>query len=467
MVTRDSFKNTQLYDNEDYLDMVVQFCNTFLDSNISDLTEREVVKRISQIQDIKYSDNLSSNQLAGFLHGQNGVGESICEININRDLVNKLSAVEVKAAIYHELIHAVSQHTVELKDGKRNFNGLNNLDMPGLDEVMTEFYMTELLKYEGLSLDEKYYVFSKHSFLYSESVSYEGTSYESIAHLGAIYSIIYGNDIANGKFRNYWKFASHLHSDLKNLFSQSDYLLSSLDHQMEDAFINNSRDKIIESYKISLNVFKNHILSEAHFDLYDYLAQSKKIAGLLPRESSAYQDLRMVQELEDVITEMDTEVLKRFLPEKYQELDGNQVELVNYLQAIKIIRDNIETLNAEDLQKITIGNARFREVDTLVIKAPNGNFIAPSMNRERIEAKYVPFVDYDFEYCAEYIDQIATLLYPHRIDFVIKNGELLDPLQNFSPVEIRNNDGLFNFGVLKKGSDEEALSQTSTTSKRR
>ena len=461
MITIESFNGTPAGEilAENQKKIIAKFCNTFLDSGISNIDENILIERIGRLSGFTQM-KLRPGEMAAaspLLMYEMDSGEfvHIQEIYVCENFSN-FTKEEQKAILYHELVHLVSRIS-PLQ------NGLNNIGTAGIDEVMTEFYSLKMLEYEGIKLDVSSVELDHHGMFFKDVANPEGLGYGHIATLGNIYDGIYGKEISDGKFINPRQF---LDGKFKDEIERSLGLLGfdEFDKKISDAFVSENRDMIIDCYKDAIKLFKNKIISKENFDLYDYLVQSKKIVGLLPREAIADQDLRTVQELEDVITEMDTEILKRFLPEKYQELKSNPELLSNYLQAIKVIRDNIGNFTGDDLESITVENARFRELDTLVIRTPNGNYIAPSMNQERIEAKNVPFVDYEFEDYEEYIDQIATLRHPYRIDFVIKNGELLDPQNDFLPVESRNKCGLFITNRTKQSTDED---QMLTTAKKR
>jgi len=268
MITRNDFKLELINSmDEKFINCLVDFANSFM-TIFPDLMKKEVL--INRINDLKYigfeNDTFTCKEKDNGVHDINK-----STIIINKKFINDSTNV-IKAILYHELIHALSVHSE--KDLDLNFNfettrgGLNRTvakddiiiergqENEVLDEIMTEFYCTQLLKYENITIKDKYVLQCKN--FEKDYVESLGLGYIDFAALGPVYDFLFGKQLFQAKFydgNNFRTWFNEIFSEVGSLKdSLNDYKITKYNSFVSDKNVFNRYTTACEFFKI---LFKN------------------------------------------------------------------------------------------------------------------------------------------------------------------------------------------------------------------
>ena len=213
MLTEKDF-NSVLIDSmkKQHINILVSFANSFLREFGSVITKDELLKRINKLKYIGFK-RPGKYDVVGSADAMYVSSEQVIIISDkNKDKEEKI----IKSILYHELIHAVSYHKEKNLDSSINQyefyrTGLDrqyvefntSSDKPGfregelLEEIMTEYYSTVLLKKEEIDFKGIYVL---ESYCFDEDyVEYHGAGYQNIAALGQIYDFLFGEELLKAK----------------------------------------------------------------------------------------------------------------------------------------------------------------------------------------------------------------------------------------------------------------------------
>ena len=180
--------------SEQHKNIVIDFINSFLTTFKDCITREEVLTRINILKYIGFERQENIGERCGY--------KKIIISSRHKTSENNI----IKSLLYHELIHAISYHKEKDLDSCNNKyetyrTGLNRemvdfdeeYEGPGfiegelLEEIMTEYYSTVLLKKE--EIDFKGISILKNYCFDQDYVEYHGTGYYNVAALGLMKQI--------------------------------------------------------------------------------------------------------------------------------------------------------------------------------------------------------------------------------------------------------------------------------------
>ena len=241
-----------------YINILIDFLNNFY-TTYKVLSKSEIIRRINKMEYIGYE-----NKEKGYICDDDkacfGSG-FYYYIAVNPNIHNK---DEVKAYVYHELIHCLSLHN----ENNKEVNGYKKpfYINPIFDEIITEFYAHTLLMKENINFRRTYvYEESDDYKLYSE---YNGCGYHEYMGLAKIYDYIFNNNLLKGKFIN----NNYLKKEVEDIIYQNNLTLD------YNEFIN-CIDPIKRYYDITL-LFISKLKSLYNYDK-EQIANDKNIPEFL------------------------------------------------------------------------------------------------------------------------------------------------------------------------------------------
>ena len=274
--------------NDEELQILINFCESYNKRFGKYTTKQEIIDKISHLEEFSHFSDENSFEIAGHVTELDSNCRKIIKahIRINNAIYNKLSIDEKKATIYHELIHHFSAIEKEGKPVQLGLVwGVKQREPSYLDEVMTEFYATELLKAEGIDI-KKYYLIKQQTKtdLSQEVIRSDGSGYGRIAGIGKTYNSVLGKRIFDGKTKDFAYFEKFFNEKFKSISNIS--AMSFVNKQIYSAFNTtenlqgaDAKNAIYDCYKTALNIFdvdKNNTYNKKGFDLYDYLKHTQQ-----------------------------------------------------------------------------------------------------------------------------------------------------------------------------------------------
>ena len=323
---------------EEDKNILIDFCNSF-QQKFSDFVDRdEFLNRISTLKKMQYKHK---GEKANASYSQNGT------LTINDDLHGN----KRRSIIYHELMHLISMHLPRENPEFGRVQGLK-IGSEDMNEIMTEYFTTRLLLHEGIEdLKGKYYIKNKDGI--EEYVEHDGTGYPLAAKLGEMYHKIFGQEIVDGYFNNAIKFQEMFNEKYKFLEDREGTAMENAVYLWDDVYKN---------YGNALRIFmtnENEKLNLGTLSVYDYLKDSKPIRDCLPvRKDTRLEECEVVgipSGVEKFLMRLDERFVAQFIrPDvvgKPQDADVLRKKK-DFFIALNAIRDNIEHLSPEDLEKI-------------------------------------------------------------------------------------------------------------------
>ena len=323
---------------EEDKNILIDFCNSF-QQKFSDFVDRdEFLNRISTLKKMQYKHK---GEKANASYSQNGT------LTINDDLHGN----KRRSIIYHELMHLISMHLPRENPEFGRVQGLK-IGSEDMNEIMTEYFTTRLLLHEGIEdLKGKYYIKNKDGI--EEYVEHDGTGYPPAAKLGEMYHKIFGQEIVDGYFNNAIKFQEMFNEKYKFLEDREGTAMENAVYLWDDVYKN---------YGNALRIFmtnENEKLNLGTLSVYDYLKDSKPIRDCLPvRKDTRLEECEVVgipSGVEKFLMRLDERFVAQFIRQdvvgKPQDADVLRKKK-DFFIALNAIRDNIEHLSPEDLEKI-------------------------------------------------------------------------------------------------------------------
>lgn len=321
MITKNDFK-PELINSMDatFVNSLLDFANSFMAVFPNSMNKQVLINRINNLKYIGFeNDSLPIS----CKNGDNGIHD----INYSMIVVNKNfighSIDEIKAILYHELIHSISLHSE--KDLDLNFNfetvraGLNRTVVKDdiiierdqenevLDEIMTEFYCTQILQYENIKLNDKYILQCKN--FEKDYVESQGLGYRNLASLGNIYNYLFGQQIFQAKFYD----GNDFRVWFNNTFSDVERLKDTLNGNKitkYNSFV--SERNVFDRYKTACELFKTLFRTK-------YNNNDMNINSLINNNDIKYFMSMMIKTIDNL--EFDTPKIKDefyFMLEKFE-----------------------------------------------------------------------------------------------------------------------------------------------------
>lgn len=372
-----------------YIDIIIDFCNSFLSLYGHILSKEKLIERINLLDGIyKTKTECDDVEIAKHIFQRKPFKT---HIYINDNI--KFSFEELKISIYHELIHHISiQHYIDELNRDRYYEGLQPIGLM-FDEVLTEAIAINLINLEGINLNKN--KISKESSLLDVSQEYltsGGTGYSTVSALGKIYLDIFDNEILNAKFNNLGLFFQNINPWLSSSINKNFYTISS---EIEIAWDNNTKKDVYNCYLTAVDVFEAHErekFNNSEFNLYEYLSDTAKLIKQMPKIAAGNQiqsqiNNNIIEILKKRIRQLDNEFIKKYF-EKSNTNFSNILDLENLNTVINVLRDNIEILNENDFNNIVYGKMlqyNHSNSDCLVITAGNHKFLTFSVHSNIID----------------------------------------------------------------------------------
>lgn len=395
--------------------ILIDFCESYNKRFGQYTTKQEIINKISTLEAFTHYSQENAQELAGHVTTPSADYTRIHRtyIRTNDATYGKLSVAEKKAILYHELIHHFS--ALE-KEGSLIQCGLgwgNKTEPTYLDEVMTEFYATELLRMENINISKNY--ISKKATkvdLSQEIVQADGAAYTYISNLGKTYDAILGKRIFDGKTKDFGTFQDGFNQRFKSIAQMP--AISFIDQQIHSAFnIHGNlldptkRNAVYSCYKTALDVFeldRQRNYETKGFDLHDYLRKSNTVMKSLPVKTSSTFTMDKTRgipdELFDRFSEIDRNMIIQYIrPDILQIKDEDQRnrEINKLSSVINILRENIGSLSQEDIQQISYGKIdeyTHNGLDCLVIKVGDKAFQTFVNNSTELNGQFMPYCSF-------------------------------------------------------------------------
>ena len=205
MITKANFSQTLLNSTtQDLLTIVENFANTFQKLYGHVVDENIIIQRLQALDYICYEDsptNIENNVIELAKDCNASWDPTKRQITLNPKLSTKPD--QLKLALFHELIHAVSHHPSNQKE-TNNQTTLSNTNEDTFDEIMTEYYAGQIFQQaEGhayqptKSPDGNIYTIKKDNHEYH--VKYNGMAYEEYGQIGGFYDFFFGDSLLRAR----------------------------------------------------------------------------------------------------------------------------------------------------------------------------------------------------------------------------------------------------------------------------
>ena len=216
MITKADFSPTLLNNTtQNLLKMVEDFANAFYKLYGHAVDKETIKQRLQALDYICFEDsptNIENNLIELAKDCNASWDPTKRQITLNPKLTTKPD--QLKLALFHELVHAVSHHpTNEIEN---NQNTAQNTQEDTFDEIMTEYYANQIFQqaeghaYQPTKLpNDNIYTITKDNHAYH--VQYNGMAYEEYGQIGGFYDFFFGESLLR---------ARHFTQDEQNFISQ-------------------------------------------------------------------------------------------------------------------------------------------------------------------------------------------------------------------------------------------------------
>lgn len=457
MITENDF-NQELRNSmtSEFKSILIDFVNNFLNTFKGILTKEEVLDRINALKYIGF-EGTNPNYLYFKCSGNQDAryeNEMIHEIIISKRHINSDKRI-IKSLLYHELLHAVSEHIEKDEDtllsGRMWRTGLKREVVPYksgepgfneteiLDEIMTEYYNTIMLKNEGIDLDNRKILNS--NCFFENYVEYHGTGYIEMAELGRIYDLMFGEELMKAKFIDGNEFRKKFNEIFKdtnvfaNIFNDEGY-----DVPNYSKFV--AQRDVIERYKTACKmfvvIFKNKHMGDINSiddllgneEFQNFLNMLVKTRSKIDNSTKVNEELYLLtKELE---TTLALELFGKQMNENEFGLDTRDIETIIYL-TIERIFGNDKNINLDNVKYSVFYDNNFKGILLIV----NDKKILIDYKTLGQDFDYVEFQKFSGRglsqeeldnYSSEYGIDISNAEFATTTDrrkmFIIKDGKL-------------------------------------------
>jgi len=410
--------------NDEELKILMDFCESYNKRFGKYTSKEEIINTISTLGKFThfYDENISE-MTAGHVTIPSSDYKKVVSthIRINDAKYSNLTVNEKKCVIYHELIHHFSLKERNDKVFQTGLGWANRSEVSYSDEVMTEFYATELLRMENINISSARITKKENKIdMSKEAIQVQGYGYISIAGLGKTYDAVFGKRMFDGKtkdFENFEKFFNDRFKDISDIPAKTyvDKQIASAYETKGSTLDSEKRNKIYDCYKTALQIFgidKQNKYKNKGFDLYEYLKSSNKVVKTLPIKDG--QDFIMdkkrgiPQELFDTLTEIDRDFIMQYIKPDIMQIqdESERNREINKISAVlNVLRENIGELSQEDIQNISFGKIdeyTHNGLDCIVIKAGEKAYQTFVNNSEDKNYQFMPYCK--FKQAKEYDD---------------------------------------------------------------
>lgn len=401
--------------SEEEFQILMDFCESYNKRFGQYTTKQEIISKISILKGFTH---YSQEDVSSFAEHVVGLSDDYTKIVMAYIMINdarygKCSLHEKKAILYHELIHHFS--TVEREGSliQRGLKWVNERQYVYLDEVMTEFYATELLRMENIDITRHWLAKEQTKVDFSrETIQSDGAGYIQISGIGKTYDAILGKKIFDGKTKDFCSFEDAFNKRFKDLSQIS--AITFINKQLYAAFNTpgtlqdpTKRKAVYDCYKTALDVFaidRQHSYQKNGFDLHDYLRRSNRVMQSLPTQTLSTFTMDKTRgipdELFDRFSEIDCNIIVQYIrPDILQIKDEDQRnrEINKLASVINILRENIGSLTQEDIQQISYGKIdeyTHNGLDCLVIRAGDKAFQTFVNNSTELNGQFMPYCSF-------------------------------------------------------------------------
>jgi len=385
MIIKQNFKQ-ELIDtmSEQHINILIDFANNFINTFGNRMTKEELLKRINKLNYIGFEGDIQTISKCGSANAIFSSAENI--ILISKKHKGSSDNI-IKSLLYHELIHCISHHSEKNLDAINNNcylarTGLNRsglefdskYDGPGFDEgdiledIMTEYYATIMLKKEGIDFNGTY-TLNKYN-LSEDYVEYHGTGYMEIAALGEIYDFIFGDEIFKAKFYDGNDFRKKFNATFKNTnifdddFNDLEYEVPAYSKFVAQRgpmeryktachiFVHLFKEK----YKNSINEVKD-LLNNKNFELF--LSMLVKTRNKFDNSTKINRELYMLTK--ELSKNLVNELFGNKIKDNKYGVDTEDIESVLFLTIEKIYTEN-NTIDLNDVKYAVFYDDNFKGI---------------------------------------------------------------------------------------------------------
>lgn len=458
MITEYDF-NSSLIEimSEQHKKILIDFTNNFLETFCDCITKEEILERINKLKYIGFErqeniDERCNNADAEFI-------SSSQKIIISKRHKSSDEKV-IKSLLYHELIHAISYHSEKNLDSSfnqymTNRTGLNReivefdseYDGPGfnegelLEEIMTEYYNTVLLKKEGIDFNG---ISVLNNYCFDQDyVEYHGTGYYNIAALGQIYDYLFGKDLMMAKLHDGNEFRRRFNELFDNteifaeMFSNEEFKVPSYSKFVAQR---NTMGRYQTACKIFIELFKKENKHKIN-NINDLLKNSdfEKFLNMLVKTKNRFDESTKVnEELYMIIKNLEKNIVSELLGISIKEdeygIDTESIETSIFLALEKIYNEN-NNIDLSNIKYAIFYDNHFKGIYLLI---NNEKYIIDyrTIGQDISYGKLVSFSELGFSkddidsYSKEFKMDISnadftTIINPvSRMTFIVNNGKL-------------------------------------------
>lgn len=367
---------------------ILDFCNTFLRTFPNILDKSIIIDRISTISSIQAK-----------LQKEGVTGETIYN-NMSISYRPNQSERDERNTIYHELFHVLSHRKNDknlylwglYEEGIIFFDDMSDdfyTEHSEFDEIMNEYYTIKMLEQEDRFFEGKYEEKAPTKIDPTRIITrFHGNGYRTDVHLAEIYDMAFGTELLKAKLLDREKFVEKFNKQFKNLDikTSTDYTYMTQFSKIGHQLVKDKDEANITAIEVWKECYKDRHVDKK-IDLFDYLQESKRVEQALPQFDSYHSNYTgnintaIPFQLLETIRKADEEIIMQQLR---PDLVGEQTETEKiiqkkrFLEVISTLRDNIEELTRENVEKVSYGEMsqyNHSNLSCLIVSAGKKNFM--------------------------------------------------------------------------------------------
>ena len=446
--------------SEQHKNIVIDFINSFLTTFKDCITREEVLTRINILKYIGFERQENIGERCGSADAK-FISSSQKIIISNRHKTSENNII--KSLLYHELIHVISYHKEKDLDSCNNKyetyrTGLNRemvdfdeeYDGPGfiegelLEEIMTEYYSTVLLKKEGI--DFKGISILKNYCFDQDYVEYHGTGYYNVAALGNIYDFLFGRELLKAKLHdgnNFRKIFNKIFDEtdiFDDMFTDEDFKVPCY-----SKFV--AQRDIMGRYKIACKMFveifkrKNSGNIKSITDLLNNRDFNTFLNMLVKTRSKFDKSNKINGELFLLIKTLEKNLVNELFGSKENEnkygIDNSDIETSLFLVIEKIYSEN-KNIDLNNIKYSVFYDNHFKGIYLII---GNEKYIIDykTLSQDIDYAKMQKFSEYGFSK-----DEMDMYSKEYKMDIVNASfASIINPVSRMTFIE--KNDKLYNY----------------------
>lgn len=378
--------------SEEHKQILFDFIKSFEEVYSDIISHEEIIARINNLNYIGFEteDRKLSLGTDGqfFEMGPNGKEILISKSHENGPKEN------IKSLIYHELIHAISYHSEIDNDYCNNqpiFRTGLNRDFPlfssiesddfieeneTLEEIMTEYYNTVLLRHEGINMSGKHTI---ESFCFGRTyVDYYGTGYHSIANLGQIYDYLFGQELLKAKFVD----GNNFRNNFDEIFKSTGIFTDIMEEEFASQYSRFVTEKgVINRYKTACKMFMELIknkYSNMEFDINEFAnsPEIEKFRDMLIKTQMYNDDPTVLKELDDLMYKLEFELVQELSSKDnhmHTEITDDQVIVYRIIKQLLQSGERIELQGIKFSNFVTYTNGS--KINGIILNVNNDRYL--------------------------------------------------------------------------------------------